>query len=151
MVTGGGGKRNRPRFEDISLRKHIINRIVPAKFKRAMAKIRRRRRTKRGGTPITQGDDAVDFERFPYTTQRHPQYLNMRNEACPRHIKCRLKRHVQLLEFLRNGKKKFVRTIINEADGDIINILYECAHNTLLGNVPMSKAQFSKLKRFKNI
>ena len=140
---------HRPRFEDLPVRKRIKKRIVPAKFKRVIAKIRRRRK-KRGGTPIPQGDDAVDFE--PVTTLRNtattPAPKPAKRGPSQTH-KCHLKRHVELLEYLRNGKKKVVHAIINEAEGDIINILCECAHNTLLGNVPMSKAQFCRLKRFK--
>ena len=102
------------------------------------------------GTPIPQGDDAVDFEAFPTLHNTATTPVPKPSKRGPSQTqKCRLKRHVELLEYLRNGKKKVVRAIINEADGDIINILCECAHNTLLGNVPVSKAQFCKLKRFK--
>ena len=76
---------HKPRFEDFPVRKHIKKRLIPAKFKRAMAKIRRKRK-KRRGTPIPQGDDAVDFEPLPtlHNTATTP-VPKPRNEARRRH------------------------------------------------------------------
>ena len=82
---------HRHRFHDLPVRKRIKKRTVPAKFKPAMAKIRRRK--KKGGTPIPQGDDAGDFELFPtlHNTATTPVPKPAKRGPSRTH-KCRLKR-----------------------------------------------------------
>lgn len=61
----------------------------------------------------------------------------------------RLKKHLPLLQYLRRGKKGVVQMLINEADRDIINVLCECASNTLCGNVTTTKSQIKQLIPYK--
>lgn len=62
----------------------------------------------------------------------------------------RLRKHAALLKYLAKGNKAIVRTIINEADKDVINLLCECAHNVINRNIPLSPSQRRKLRKHKS-
>ena len=57
------------------------------------------------------------------------------------------KKNLPLLQYLATGKPRIVNAIVKEADPQVMKAICECAHNVLKGNVPLSKSQFSKLKR----
>lgn len=59
----------------------------------------------------------------------------------------KIKKHLPLLQYMAKGKPKIVKAIVNECDAEIMNVLCECAHNTLRGNVNLSDAQIKRLKR----
>ena len=81
------------------------------------------------------GADAIDFEDIRMKEKKRRILLtnfkrnkvkmekwNLKKNAPTEH-RCRLKRPVELLAYLRNGNKNIVRAIINETDGDIINVI----------------------------
>ena len=41
------------------------------------------------------------------------------------------------------------KAIIKEADDDLVHCICECTHNILKGNVPLTKAQKTKLRPYK--
>lgn len=64
-------------------------------------------------------------------------------------VPARLRRNAHLLNYLAKGNKAIVRTIIKEADKDVINLLCECAHNVVNKNIPLTLSQKKKLKKHK--
>ena len=61
----------------------------------------------------------------------------------------RLKKHAACLQVLATAKPKMLKAIIQNADQQLIHCLCECAHNLLKGNVPLTPAQNTRLKRYK--
>lgn len=60
-----------------------------------------------------------------------------------------LKKHAACLQMLSTAKPKMINAIIRNADAKLIHCLCECAHNVLKGNVRLTSAQKSKLKRYR--
>jgi len=59
------------------------------------------------------------------------------------------KKNLPILQYLAKGKPRIVKAIIKESDAEVTRAICECAHNVLKGNVPLSHAQFKKLKRYR--
>jgi hypothetical protein len=62
----------------------------------------------------------------------------------------RVKKHLHILKKLRCCRKKEQKAILTKGGKPLQLCLQECALNILKGNVPLSKAQFKKLKNHKN-
>ena len=60
-----------------------------------------------------------------------------------------LKKHAHLIKVLAQAKPQMCKAIVRAADKNLIICLCECAQNLLKGNVPLSKAQLKKLKRYR--
>lgn len=63
----------------------------------------------------------------------------------------RLKRHFHELHTLNNCSKKQRKDYLASGSGDLIHCLCEICYNILLGNIPVEKNQYEKLKKHKNI
>ena len=61
----------------------------------------------------------------------------------------RLQRHASTLKLLSKAKPALVKRILKNSDDDLIKCLCECCHNLLKGNIPLSKKEVSKLKKYK--
>ena len=62
--------------------------------------------------------------------------------------KIHLKKHLPLLHLLARGKPAIKQAIIHDAGPEVIQVLCECAKNTLNGNIKLSPTQYKKLKRY---
>jgi hypothetical protein len=62
----------------------------------------------------------------------------------------RLKRHADTLCLLHK-RPRYAKTIIAQADDDLLDCLRLCCKNILEGNIPLSPTQKARLKRHKNI
>ena len=60
-----------------------------------------------------------------------------------------LKNHLPLLQYMSRGKPGIVKALIRESGPDLVKAICECAYNTLKGNVPLTPAQYRKLRRYK--
>ena len=60
----------------------------------------------------------------------------------------RVKKNVESLLYLSKAKPNIVKTIIQHADRDLLNALFECALNVLKGHVTLTKYQKTKLKPY---
>lgn len=61
----------------------------------------------------------------------------------------RVKRHLPALKALSKATKKVQKAMISKASKDFIETLVEICMNIIKGNVPLNKAQFDSLKRFR--
>ncbi|KAJ8018951.1 hypothetical protein HOLleu_42761 [Holothuria leucospilota] len=61
----------------------------------------------------------------------------------------RLKKHAHELRFLAKCSPHQRKALLRHADESLITSLCECVSNVVKGNVPVSKAQRSKLARYK--
>ncbi len=61
----------------------------------------------------------------------------------------RVKRHAEVLQVLAKAKPATRKAIMKHPDKDLVRCLCECTHNILKGNVPLTKAQKTKLARYK--
>ena len=72
------------------------------------------------------------------------------SERCVRdNMSARVHKHADLLKVLAKAKPATCKAILKTADKGLIHCLCECAHNVLKGNVPLTKAQKTKLARYK--
>ena len=63
----------------------------------------------------------------------------------------RLQRQYQALRQLKNAKTKKVRcAILQKGGNELTTCLSECALNVIKGHVPLTDAQFKKLKRLRS-
>jgi len=62
----------------------------------------------------------------------------------------RLKENREFLQFLGKASPKQRRLLLQSATADQIKVLTECSLNICAGNVLLTPAQFSKLKKSKN-
>lgn len=62
-----------------------------------------------------------------------------------------VQKYLPILQTLQTAKPKLRKSILQNADIKLITTLIECIHNTLNGNVILSKTEINKLKRFKNV
>ena len=60
----------------------------------------------------------------------------------------RLKKHAACLHMLATANPTMRNAVLKNADQPLIHCLCECAHNVLKGNVPLTPAQKTKLKRY---
>lgn len=60
----------------------------------------------------------------------------------------RLRRHAETLRVLSRATSQLIRIILRGADRDLINCVCECASNILKGNVPLTKHQKERLRRY---
>lgn len=60
-----------------------------------------------------------------------------------------LHNNAPLLKFLHKTKPQYRKAVLACADKELIHCICECAHNTLLGKVPLSKTQKAKLGKYK--
>jgi hypothetical protein len=62
-----------------------------------------------------------------------------------------LQNNADTLKFLCKTKHQYRKALLKSADKDIqVHCICECAHNTLLGKVPLTKTQKSKLSKHKS-
>ena len=61
----------------------------------------------------------------------------------------RIRRNLVALQDLAKASNSVKRSIISNADKDLILSLVECATNIIRGNVKLNNAQFRRLKRYK--
>lgn len=61
----------------------------------------------------------------------------------------RLKKYFAKLTLLKEATAKVRKDILKNCSRGLLHCLCECAKNVLKGNVPLSKPQKEKLKRFK--
>ena len=59
-------------------------------------------------------------------------------------------KHADLQRLLYKAKPKVRKAILANADPSVIRSICECCYNVLKGNVPMSKSQKARLRRYKN-
>jgi len=64
-------------------------------------------------------------------------------------MSARVRRHADTLAFLSRAKPSMCKAILKGGDKDLVHCLCECAHNLLQGTVPLTKAQKTKLARYK--
>ena len=64
-------------------------------------------------------------------------------------MSARVRRHAETLAFLSKAKPSTCKSIIKCADKDLVHCLCECAHNILQGTVQLTKAQKTKLAKYK--
>lgn len=62
-----------------------------------------------------------------------------------------VKKHLPALKFIKDCSPAERYKIIQYSNLDLINTLHECVYNTLKGNIPLTKNEISKLKRYKKI
>ena len=62
-----------------------------------------------------------------------------------------VKKHLPILKLVQSSEPKLRQQIILNCDLDFINTLNECVFNTLKGNIPLTKSEIKKLKKFKKI
>lgn len=71
-------------------------------------------------------------------------------ETCRRdNMSARVRKHADLLKVLAKASPTTCKAIVKAADKDLVHCLGECAHNVLKGSVPLSRAQKTKLMRYK--
>lgn len=61
-----------------------------------------------------------------------------------------LKKHKETLHYLSKARPSIVKTFIKTADNGLINAICECCVNVLKGNVPITKVQKNRLRKYKN-
>lgn len=61
-----------------------------------------------------------------------------------------MKQHCEMLRFLGGANPTAVKAIMKTASPDLVRTLCECCHNVLKGNVPLTAAQKTRLRRHKN-
>ena len=61
----------------------------------------------------------------------------------------RLRKHSSTLKVLKTAKPIKTKAIIGNGDKELVNVLCECAHNVLKGNVPLTHHQKRKLQSHK--
>jgi hypothetical protein len=61
-----------------------------------------------------------------------------------------LQNNADTLKFLCKTKHQYRKALLKSADKDLVHCICECAHNTLLGKVPLTKTQKSKLSKHKS-
>lgn len=61
----------------------------------------------------------------------------------------KLKKHAPLLKWLSESKPKVARTVVKAVDKEVVDVLSECCHNLLKGNVPLNPEEKRKLCRYK--
>ena len=62
----------------------------------------------------------------------------------------RLRKHATLLRLLAKASPSVARSIIKVADADLIDLLSECAHNILKGNIRLTPKRKQQLRRHAN-
>ena len=62
-------------------------------------------------------------------------------------VHCRVRKYLPLLRFLQESKH--AKHIIDKSDREIIDVICECVHNIIQGNVDLSKDQKKRLKKHK--
>lgn len=62
-----------------------------------------------------------------------------------------VQKYIHVLHTLQTAKPKLRKSILENADTQLIKTLIECVHNTLNGNVNLSKTDLKKLRRFKAV
>ena len=60
-----------------------------------------------------------------------------------------LRKNEDVLKFLRKAKPCYRKAVLSSADKNLVLCICECAHNTLLGKVPLSKSQKLQLSKHK--
>lgn len=63
----------------------------------------------------------------------------------------KLKKHLPLLQALANSNSVIRKKIIKTGDTKLIFAIIECIHNTLIGNVKLSKKEKDLLRPYQNI
>ena len=63
----------------------------------------------------------------------------------------RLKRNFDFLKVLQKASPKQRKALLENSSGDLILCIAEVVQNILLGNVKLSKAQKSKLQKYKSV
>lgn len=61
----------------------------------------------------------------------------------------RLKKYLAKLKLLKQASAKVRKNILKNCNKNLLCCICECAKNVLKGNVPLTKPQKSKLRRFK--
>ena len=56
---------------------------------------------------------------------------------------------LSLMELKRTKNKEKIKKILELGGKDLTNCICECAMNVIKGNVPLTKAQFKQMKRYK--
>ena len=62
-----------------------------------------------------------------------------------------VRKNLRKLVKLKNARPCERKRLLENADDDLILTLCECSYNTLNNNVPLTKCQYKKLRRHKNI
>lgn len=60
-----------------------------------------------------------------------------------------LQKHAELLCVLSKAKPRLVKQIISGAEPSLVKAFTECSYNLLQGNVPLTKTQLTRLRRYK--
>ena len=63
----------------------------------------------------------------------------------------RVRRNVGDIKRLRRMNNKSRKNFLKHCSSDLIDCLCECSQNLLHGNVPVTSAQFKKLKKYKKV
>lgn len=63
----------------------------------------------------------------------------------------RLRKYSSLLKTLNSASPSTTKAIIQTSDRGLIDTLCDCCHNILKGNVPLTKAQKTRLHRHKRV
>lgn len=87
---------------------------------------------------------SICVNRHDHHTARHFLLSNSSGN-----MSSRVKRHAAMLKVLAKAKPATSKALMKEADKDLVYCLCECSHNILKGNVPLTKAQKTKLTRYK--
>ena len=61
-----------------------------------------------------------------------------------------VKTHRAVLQVLQSAKPNLRKAILRESDKALVYAICEICDNLLLGNIPLTSAQKSKLKRYRN-
>lgn len=61
----------------------------------------------------------------------------------------RVKRQGHILQALAKAHPHVCKAILRGADKDLLQCLSECAHNVILGNVPLTTSQKAQLTKYK--
>lgn len=62
----------------------------------------------------------------------------------------RLKKNLHTLHTIADSKPKLRKALVANADNDLIFCLADCIYNVLQSNVPMTRAQLSKLYKYRH-
>lgn len=62
-----------------------------------------------------------------------------------------VQKYIHILHTLQTAKPRLRKSILENADIQLIKTLIECVQNTLSGNVPLNQNEIKKLKRFKTV
>ena len=66
-------------------------------------------------------------------------------------MSARLQKHCSTLHFLAKSKPSSARSVIKDANRDLLDCISECCCNVLSGNVSLSPKQKNRLSKYKTV